>query len=112
MPYVRRDDHGNIIELRRDPVDDQDQYVAVSDPGVLTFLFDHGSEDSAREFLAVSDTELSRVLEDLVAVLIERELIRLTDLPPDAQRKLNLRARARTAMHDDRPFSLDEDELL
>ena len=112
MPYARRDDHGNIIELRRDPVDDQDQYVAISDPGVLSFLFDHGNENPAREFLAISDTELSRVLEDLIAVLVEQELIRFTDLPPDAQRKLDLRRRARTAVHDDKAFSLDEDELL
>lgn len=112
MPYARLDDHGNIIELRREPVDDQDQYVAASDPGVLSFLFAQGSEDAAREFLAISDRELSRVLEDLVAVLVERELIRFTDLPADAQRKLNLRQRARTALHDHRPFSLDEDELL
>ena len=112
MPYARRDDHGDIIELHRNPVDDQDQYVALSDPAVLAFLFDHDAQDAAHHFLAISDMELARVLEDLVAVLVDRQLIRFTDLPADAQRKLTLRRRARTAMHDERPFSLDEDELL
>lgn len=112
MPYARHDLHGNIIELRREPVDDQDQYVAASDPAVLAFLIDHPGEDSARDFLTISDPGLARVIEDLVAVLIDRGVIRLTDLPPEAQRKLSLRQRARTALHEERPFSLDEDELL
>lgn len=112
MPYARRDHSGNIIELRRDTVDDQDQYVAASDPAVLAFLLEPGREDAARDYLAVSDPELARVLEDLVSVLVKHGVIRFTDLPPQAQHKLGLRQRARTAMHDDEPFSLDEEELL
>jgi hypothetical protein len=41
--------------------------------------------DSFRE----SDIHLARVLEDLIALLIERNTIRFTDLPQAAQKRLN-----------------------
>lgn len=36
-----------------------------------------------------SDIHLARVLEDLIALLVERNTIRFTDLPPAAQKRLN-----------------------
>ena len=41
------------------------------------------------------DASLVRVLEDLVDVLISRNVIRITDLPPEAQKKLFERKRFR-----------------
>lgn len=38
-----------------------------------------------------SDIQLARVLEDLINLLIERNLIRFTDFPEAAQRRLNER---------------------
>lgn len=38
-----------------------------------------------------SDIQLARVLEDLINLLIERNLIRFTDFPEAAQRRLNQR---------------------
>jgi hypothetical protein len=42
-----------------------------------------------------SDLELVRVLEDVVSVLVERDIIQYTDLPEAARRKLDQRAVAR-----------------
>lgn len=59
-------------------------------------------EDNAREYLEFlenslaknapfreSDIQLARVLEDLITILIERNVIRFTDFPPAAQKRLN-----------------------
>lgn len=59
-------------------------------------------EDSSREYLDFlerslakgdpfreSDIHLARVLEDLITLLIERNMIRFTDLPAPAQKRLN-----------------------
>ena len=59
-------------------------------------------EDNAREYLGFledalaesapfreSDIQLARVLEDLISMLIDRNLIRFTDFPPAAQKRLN-----------------------
>ncbi|MBY0266684.1 MAG: hypothetical protein K2W84_09755 [Burkholderiales bacterium] len=47
------------------------------------------------------DARLVRVLEDLVDTLIERNVIRLTDLPEDAQQKLLERKRFRDRSYRD-----------
>ncbi|KAB2968285.1 MAG: hypothetical protein F9K15_09915 [Zoogloea sp.] len=44
------------------------------------------------------DADLIRVIEDVVDVLIQRGLLRLTDLPADAQRKLLTRKGARARL--------------
>jgi hypothetical protein len=59
-------------------------------------------EDSAKDYLDFlerslakndpfreSDIHLARVLEDLITLLIERNMIRFTDLPSAAQKRLN-----------------------
>jgi hypothetical protein len=59
-------------------------------------------EDNAKEYLAFlenafaenvpfreSDIQLARVLEDLISMLIERNVIRFTDFPEAAQKRLN-----------------------
>jgi hypothetical protein len=59
-------------------------------------------EDNAKEYLEFlenslaknapfreSDIQLARVLEDLISMLIERNLIRFTDFPQAAQKRLN-----------------------
>ena len=56
---------------------------------------------SASQFSGL-DADFIRVVEDLIDVLIEKGVIRITDLPPGAQRKLtarkDLRGRLRGAL--------------
>ena len=59
-------------------------------------------EDDAKEYIEYleqiliknapfreSDLQLARVLEDLINILTERDVIRFTDFPPAAQKRLN-----------------------
>ncbi len=59
-------------------------------------------DDSAKDYIAFlesslaksapfreSDIQLARVLEDLITILIERNIIRFTDFPAAAQKRLN-----------------------
>lgn len=50
--------------------------------------------------VTASDASMVRVLEDLIHVLVERGVIRFTDLPAAAQTKLNERAHWRTEMQE------------
>ena len=65
-----------------------------------------GTEQQA---LAQSDLGIVRIVEDLVDLLIERDLIRFTDLPEHAQKKLLERKSLRTALQQ-RLDLLDNDE--
>lgn len=51
--------------------------------------------DPTLKTLQKSDLELVRVIEDLVDVLIEKNILNLTDLPPSAIKKLSLRTKLR-----------------
>ncbi len=84
MRYVRRDADGGIVAVSLDPMEGFEP-VAADDADVVAF----GSRFSGPQSrFAESDREVVRVLDDLVNVLIEKNLIRFTDLPPAAQRKL------------------------
>ncbi|AMG87651.1 hypothetical protein FYA99_16120 [Bordetella parapertussis] len=55
------------------------------------------------------DADFVRVLEDLIDALIKNGTLRLTDLPPQAQRKLTERKRHRARLAEDLDL-LDDDD--
>jgi len=55
------------------------------------------------------DLEFVRVLEDLIDALIANGSLRLTDLPPHAQRKLTERKRHRAKLSEHLDLLSDED---
>ena len=60
---------------------------------------DSGASDASKNALSQSDSEMARVLEDLVDVLITRGVIQFTDLPEAAQAKLLERRQNRVSLH-------------
>jgi hypothetical protein len=83
MPYVLRNKDGLIDSLHREAVAGS-SFVPPDHPEVLAF----SQRDGHLQKFASMDAGLVRVLEDLVDVLISRNVIRITDLPSEAQQKL------------------------
>jgi len=86
MPYVQRNAQGEIQTLHRDAVQGS-EYIAVDDPQLQAWLSGDAAAAQSPTF-AELDAGLVRVLEDLVDVLIARNVICVTDLPVEAQQKL------------------------
>lgn len=84
MPYVKRDEHGRIATLNLDAGDGLEE-VPASSPELIDYVRRLGLEQTP---LQQSDMRLVRVLEDLIDLLIARDVIRFTDLPLPAQEKL------------------------
>lgn len=84
MPYVKRDEKGRIVAVDLQPGAGLSELPAGS-PELLEFMRSLELEQGS---LQQSDMRLVRVLEDLIDLLIERDLIRFTDLPLPAQEKL------------------------
>lgn len=82
MYHVVRDPSGAVISLHREPVEGG-EWLPSSHPDVQAFL----GEGERRSF-AEMDANLVRVLEDLIDALLRRNLLRITDLPLQAQTKL------------------------
>ncbi|MGB6008628.1 hypothetical protein [Castellaniella sp.] len=68
--------------------------------------------DRIKQDLSELDAGFIRVLEDLIDALIANGSLRLTDLPPQALEKLNLRKRARRRLHDALDLIPDDDNIL
>jgi hypothetical protein len=97
MPYVLRDATGAVTSLHRaDP--GAGEWLDDTHPDVQRFVGRAAGE--AAEFSRL-DADFVRVIEDVIDTLIVRNVINITDLPPEAQAKLFARKslRERLARH-------------
>lgn len=94
MPYVGRDEHGAIVTVAVAQHADATEWLDASSPELRAFVADLGPVGG--EF-SRSDQALIRVVEDIVNTLIEKNVIRFTDLPDAAQHKLLERRSMRRA---------------
>ena len=94
--YVRRDENGRIDAVSRYAEPAFTEHLPTDHPELLAFL----SNGGARGRLASTDLELVRVLEDLIEVLVQKEVIRFTDLPSIAQNKLLERRHSRVRLRE------------
>ncbi|MBX3607679.1 MAG: hypothetical protein KF788_20565 [Piscinibacter sp.] len=95
MPYAQRNSHGEIVSLFRSPQPDATEYVEAGDAEVIAFLRGELEGDGFGRL----DAGFVRVLEDLLDLMIERHLLILTDLPPEAQAKWLARKQLRAETH-------------
>ncbi|WP_028455113.1 hypothetical protein [Chitinilyticum litopenaei] len=108
MPYVRRNSDGEITALFRDPEPGAEEFLPLHSPEIAGFA---GSQPDTELFQGL-DIELIRVLEDLIDVMIHKNLLRLTDLPLPAQQKLLSRKRLRESLSNQINFSIGPDDGL
>jgi len=123
MLFALRDGAGNITALTDRAVSGATP-INASHPDVLAFLSLDHSALNASDFLDDSDLSTVRILEDLIDTLVNRQVIRFTDLPAAAQRKLLSRKVARTLASgedeqkedargtEDVPFLREDDQLF
>ena len=70
----------------------------LSTPDGLSEWFADDVVENSLNQLKQSDLDMIRVLDDLVQVLMDKGVLRITDLPPAAQSKLLSRTQARVAL--------------
>jgi len=87
MPFIVRDPQGHIAGVYNQPVEGGEE-VATDDPELSAFILATAPQEVAEEQWVHSDLGLARVMEDLVDILIEKNLINFTDFPHGAQKKL------------------------
>lgn len=109
MLYVQRDGDGAIVAIFNAPNDRASESIAVHSNELNHFLRSSADPASAQAFLAISDGELVRVLEDLIELLVEKKLVTVTDLPAAARQKLISRKRARDSANPGNTILVDGD---
>ncbi|MDO9139229.1 MAG: hypothetical protein Q7U38_02720 [Methylobacter sp.] len=98
MPYALQDDAGKILALYEQQEDINAQWLDDNAPAVVSFKQNLLVSAKTAQQLASSDMELIRVLEDVVELLIKKQIFVFTDLPEFAQAKLSKRQKMRSDM--------------
>lgn len=96
MPYISRNEKGEIIAIHDSPVKEDTQWLESSDSEVVSFL---QRIQDAKQALTSTDNEMVRVVEDLIDLLMERQIFIFTELPEPVQAKLNARKQLRQDMN-------------
>ncbi len=95
MPFVKRDTSGAIQAVCASPDGECHEEVPADDPSLAVFLASLQPEQAA---IADTDQGFVRVLEDVIDLLIERDVFQLQDLPQDARDKLQRRKALRSKL--------------
>ena len=88
MPYVRRNEHGEVLSLHRHAEAGASEFLPEDHGDVRAFIGPAPVAPKATEGFARLDADFVRVLEDVIDTLVAKNVINITDLPPEAQAKL------------------------
>ena len=112
MPYVIRDKSGRISGVSDHPEVGISEEIASDHPDLTQFLVDQGltTPETIRQRLAESDLQMVRLVDDLIDLLMDKSLIKFTDLPQAAAEKYLHRQVARRRLQGS--FVVDENDIL
>lgn len=109
--YVKRDPDGMVIAAFASPQPDAAELLPAHHADLRAFL--SGQPDgSAEADLALTDVEMARVVEDVIEVLIGRNVLQITDFPPAVRDKLLRRRRARGRLRGIENLVGGDDQIL
>ena len=98
MPYITRNKKGEIVAMHQNKGNDDRQWEEASNPEVIAFIGNMETSHEAKRALTGSDNEMARVIEDLIDLLMEKQIFVYTELPEAVQAKLNARKQLRQDM--------------
>jgi len=87
MPFVHRNEEGTILAVYEEQLEGTEE-VASNDPALVAFIHKNIPPAALDDDWVSSDLALTRVMEDLIDILIEKKVIMFTDFPEGAQEKL------------------------
>jgi hypothetical protein len=100
MIYVERDHLGKISAIHHAQKTNAVEQKSLFDDELLEFL--GGKESHALiNLLSLSDSNIIRIIEDLIELLINKNIILFTELPEAAQLKIHERRQIRQRMDSD-----------
>lgn len=112
MPFVTRDESGRISGVSDHAEVGVSEEVRADDPELAGFLVEQGlsSPDAIRQRLADSDLQMVRLVDDLIDLLMDKGVIKFTDLPQAAGDKYLQRQVARRRLQSS--LIVEEDDIL
>ena len=98
MVYVKRDENNQIVGMFAENIESDLEEIAEDDEELQAFMT-QCAFDSENNFIK-SDLELIRVIEDVIQILMEKDIIHITDFPMAVIQKLVDRKKIRKNFDD------------
>lgn len=96
MPYIERDKDHKIIAIYKDRKPGLEKACIVSDSEVMAFLLaDQEFNQENNLSMLASDIVFVCVLEDLIDILIKKNIVLFTDFPEEAIKRMQEREKLR-----------------
>lgn len=104
MPYIKRAADGRIIAASNEPLEGATEQLPVDAPELRAFIEGLGGGNAFES----SDMKLIRAIEDVIDLLIAKNVICITDLPAAVQAKLTERRSLRHSLNALKLFGDDD----
>jgi lipopolysaccharide biosynthesis regulator YciM len=103
MPYILRNESGKIFKASARTLVGA-ELLPHNHPDVLEFLKLRGQDPQQVEIalgeLRRTDGEMARAVEDVIMVLLKKNLFKMSDLPKPVQDRMSFRVRQRVLIQD------------
>ena len=97
MPYVQRDATGLVSAIFQESQSDAKELLAKDHPDIQRFFGGILPQITQNNALQLTETDIGliRVIEDLIDILIDKNVLMFTDLPVEAREKILFRKTTR-----------------
>ncbi|MEO0444063.1 MAG: hypothetical protein AAFZ92_10045 [Pseudomonadota bacterium] len=112
MPYVKRNADDRIVSIAQTADNAHSEYLQPTANEIVNFLSDSAEIDLSKDALAESDKDIARITEDLIQLLISKNIILFTELPGAVQQKLLSREKLRSSLNGVMDDFLDDEESI
>ena len=112
MPYIIRDKDQHIVRVEQSSVPGS-ELIHPDSPELWAFLFKQHPHSAPKHYLRLTDDEMIRVVEDILDVLLSKNILLFTDLPSAVQVKIQARKQARNQLGESPSnFLVEEQDIL
>ncbi len=112
MPYIKRSSDGAIVSLSHISDELHQEQISATSTEIVEYLSKQKEMELSKHALAESDKDIARVTEDLINLLISKNIILFTELPQAVQEKLLGREKLRSSLSGVMDNFLDDDESI
>ena len=103
MPYIQRNKNGKVIKVSARLLVGG-ELLPHNSAEILEFLKERGQDPQQVEIalneLRRTDGEMSRAVEDVILVLLKKNLFKMADLPKPVQDRMSFRVKQRVVIQD------------
>lgn len=111
MLYIKRSDNNKILEIEFTPTEGFEE-LSLHDPKLSEYIENSpNSDEIIQKVLSRMDLDMVRVIEDLIDILIDKNLMLFTDLPDPVQNKILFKRTIRNLNKNSSSILVDEEIL-